>query len=179
MSENELIKGCVNNDRSCQKLLFQRYSGRLLILAKMYARTRTEAEDFVQVTFIKAFGNLKSFQFKSTLETWLKRILINVALKELKKKRSKNELIGIDLKEPIPFENDFIERLSFNEIIEYISQLPDGFRAVFNLFVFEGYSHKEIAKALNITESTSRSQLTRGRKLLQQKITEANKITYP
>ena len=176
MTEKELIEGCVNEDSGCQKEVFQRYAGKMLALCMRYARHRMEAEDIVQDAFIKVFDKVNKFQFKGSFEGWIRRIVINTALKKFNKKSFQNEEIGNeDYIDPIE-EPEVFNTLSVEEIMNLISKLPDGYRIVFNLYAIEGYNHKEIAELLGIQESTSRSQLVKARKMLQNLVLNAQKI---
>ncbi len=170
MTEKELIKACMREDRQSQQLLFQRYAGKMLGVCMRYARNRQEAEDILQDGFIKVFDNMHRFRFEGSFEGWIRRIMINTALKSFKKKSFKNEQIGLENYQEDSCEPDIYSQLSEQELLKIIGELPDGYRVVFNLYVIEGYSHKEIGELLGIQESTSRSQLTKARKLLQQKI---------
>ncbi|WP_455783120.1 RNA polymerase sigma factor, partial [Coprobacter fastidiosus] len=123
--------------------------------------------------FIKVFSAIGSFEGSGSFEGWMRRIFVNTALEYLRKNDILKESVEIDNTEVLQ-EVDYsaIERISADELMELIAELPPGFRTVFNMFVIEGYSHKEIGDALGITESTSRSQLTRAKRLLQKKLEE-------
>ena len=131
------------------------------------------AEDFLQDGFIKVFSSIRSYSYEGSFEGWMRRIFVNTALEALRK----NDLLrnGVDLNALEPQqEADYsaVEKISADELMELIAQLPPGFRTVFNMFAIEGYSHREIAETLNINESTSRSQYTRAKRLLQKWIKE-------
>ena len=127
----------------------------------------------MQEGFIKVFSAIGSFEGSGSFEGWMRRIFVNTALEYLRKNDILKESVEIDNTEVLQ-EVDYsaIERISADELMELIAELPPGFRTVFNMFVIEGYSHKEIGDALGITESTSRSQLTRAKRLLQKKLEE-------
>lgn len=170
-TEKELIQFCIQNDRKSQKLLYEIYSPKMMAVCHRYAKHKTEAEDIFQEGFIRVFRHIGNFSFEGSFEGWIRRIMINTALKYNSKKSlgwNLDTLDKIDLHEKI--EPTVISTLSEEELIFYISQLPQGYRLVFNLFVIEGFSHKEIAEMLNIEESTSRSQLVKARKMLQLKL---------
>ena len=138
-----------------------------------YADNREMAEDFLQDGFIKVFSSIRSYSYEGSFEGWMRRIFVNTALEALRK----NDLLrnGVDLNALEPQqEADYsaVEKISADELMELIAQLPPGFRTVFNMFAIEGYSHREIAETLNINESTSRSQYTRAKRLLQKWIKE-------
>ncbi len=167
MTEEELVKGCKNEDRHCQRIVFERYAGKMMTVSLRYARHRLEAEDILQESFIKVFNNIRSFKSEGSFEGWIRRIVVNTALREIQKSSFKNELLGTLNVPEIIEEPKAISNLSELEILKLISFLPDGYRTVFNLYVFEDFSHREIANQLGIEESTSRSQLTKARQMLQ------------
>lgn len=153
-----------------------RYSGKMLAVCLRYTRHRMEAEDILQDAFIKVFDNISKFEFKGSFEGWIRRIVINTALKNYSKKSFKQEQIGLENQPELPLEPEIYSNLQEEELLRLINQLPDGYRVVFNLYAVEGYSHKEIADLLGIQESTSRSQLVKARKMLQGMIVELQKI---
>ena len=175
MNERKLIEACKNNDASGQKLLYETFARKMMSVCLGYAHNREMAEDFLQDGFIKVFSSIRSYSYEGSFEGWMRRVFVNTALESLRK----NDLLrnGVDLDSLDPQqEADYsaVDKISADELMELIAQLPPGFRTVFNMFAVEGYSHKEIAHALNITESTSRSQYTRAKKLLQKWINELN-----
>lgn len=170
MTERDLIMGCIREDRKCQVEVFRRYSGKMLSVCRRYARHRLEAEDILQDAFVKVFNNMEKFQFKGSFEGWMRRIVINTALKNYQKSSFQKEQIGLDHYDDRSIEPEAVSQLAEEEILELIDKLPTGYRVVFNLYVIEGYSHKEIAEMLNIGESTSRSQLVKARKMLKEQI---------
>jgi RNA polymerase sigma factor (sigma-70 family) len=178
VTEAELIKGCIRENKASQEALYKLYAGKMFTVCMRYARTRMEGEDMLQDGFIKVFDNISKYQFSGSFEGWIRRIMINTALRYYSKLSFKNEQIGIENLEEGSERASALDLLSEKELIAMIASLPDGYRVVFNLYVFEGYSHKEIAEKLNITESTSRSQLVKARKALQQKINQAEGQNY-
>lgn len=152
------------------------YAGKMLAVCLRYTRHRMEAEDILQDAFIKVFDNVSKFGFKGSFEGWVRRIVINTALKKHSKKSYKNEQIGIEHYPDLPIEPSIYSHLEEEELLKLIAKLPDGYRVVFNLYAIEGYSHKEIAEMLDIQESTSRSQLVKARKWLQTQIVELQKV---
>jgi len=135
-----------------------------------------EAEDILQDAFIKVFDNIGRFEFKGSFEGWIRRIVINTALKNYSKKSFKQEQIGLENQPELPLDPEIYSNLEEEELLRLINRLPDGYRLVFNLYAVEGYSHKEIADLLGIQESTSRSQLVKARKMLQGMIIDLQKI---
>ncbi|MDX1940591.1 MAG: sigma-70 family RNA polymerase sigma factor [Saprospiraceae bacterium] len=176
MSEQDLIRGCLRENQQCQAEVFQRYAGKMLTVCLRYARHRMEAEDMLQDAFIKVFDNINQFQFVGSFEGWVRRIVVNTALKKFQQKSFKDEAIGIDEGYDIILEPSVYADLHEEELLNLIAQLPDGYRVVFNLYAIEGYSHSEIAEMLGIEESTSRTQLLKARRILQDRIVKMQKI---
>ena len=176
ITEKELIKRCLENDRPSQKALFELFAGKMMVLCLRYSRYREEAEDFMQEGFVKVFTNLNKFNFDGSFEGWVRRIMVNTCLKNLKKKYVTHEIHGLENYQHVAYDQSIISKLSVDEMIELVNKLPTGYRLVFNMYAIEGYSHKEIGEALNIGESTSRSQLAKARKLLQKQIDQLQKI---
>jgi len=162
-----------SGDRRAQKAIYDCLSGKMYAICMRYMGNREVAEDVLQDGFVTLFTKLDSFNGEGSFEGWARKIFVNTALMSLRKKDVLKESgdVGaardISSGEPTP-----IQSIAYNELLKMVSELPAGFRTVFNLYVIEGYSHKEIAKELGISEVTSRSQLLRARALLQAKIKE-------
>lgn len=169
VSEDELITDCRRGDDSMQRLFFEQFSGRMMSVCRRYSKDKMEAEDMLQIGFMKAFTHLDQHNGGS-LEGWLKRIFINTCLSQLKKNRQSLLVSDLTEMEGIDLEEDGLERLQAGELMKLIDGLPPGAKVIFNLFAIEGYPHTEIATLLEISESTSRAQLTRARKILQQQL---------
>lgn len=169
MTDAELIEGCIKGDRTTQRLLFERFSGTMMALCRRYSKDRMEAEDMLQVGFVKALTRIDQHNGGS-LEGWLKRIFIHTCLTQWRKNKSSLLIQDVSKMDGILEEEDGLQRLQAAEIMDLIDTLPAGAKLIFNLFAIEGYPHTEIATMLNITEGASRSQLTRARQLLQQKL---------
>ena len=176
VTEKQLIKGCIREDRYCQQQLFKQYAGKMFSVCLRYTRHEMEAEDVLQDAFIKVFDNIGKFEFKGSFEGWIRRIVVNTALKNYSKKSFKQEQIGLENHPELPMEPDIYKHLEEEALLGIIAKLPEGYRLVFNLYAIEGYSHKEIADMLGIQESTSRSQLVKARKMLQSMIIDLQKI---
>lgn len=176
MTEQDLIQGCIRGERKCQEAVFRLYAGKMLVVCMRYARHRMEAEDMLQDAFIKVFRYINKFQHKGSFEGWIRRIVVNTALKNIDKKSFTNEKIGIEDEKDTGALPNVYSDLGEAELLKMVASLPDGYRLVFNLYAIEGYSHKEIADLLDIGESTSRSQLVKARKLLQEMILKTQKI---
>ncbi len=172
MTEQDLIKGCIEENRQIQRLLFEQYAPRLLTVALRYAHHRAEAEDLLQDSFVKIFNNVKNFENKGSFEGWMRRIVINTALKNYQKLRFQREEIGLERAPDQNVAPSAITNMGEAELLAVISKLPDGYRIVFNMAAIEGFSHAEIAQHLGIEESTSRSQLTKARTMLQRFLKE-------
>lgn len=175
MNEEELIAGCVKEKRDAQEALYKNYAAKMLGVCHLYAKDSLEAEDMLQEGFIKVFDHIKSFKGQGSFAGWIRRIMVNVALNKI---RSTSKIIKFDEELPDDFSQDISQtsQLAYKDIVKAIQKLPEGYRLVFNLFVIEGYAHAEIASQLNITEGTSRSQLNKARKCLQQFIIQQEKV---
>lgn len=176
MTENELIQGCIREDQRCQREVFNKFAGKMMTVCLRYTRHRMEAEDILQDAFIKVFDNIHRFESKGSFEGWVRRIVINTALKNASRYSFQKEGIGMESVIESSEDPSVFAKMTEDELLNLISQLPDGYRIVFNLFVIEGYSHREISETLGIEESTSRSQLVKARNMLQNRIRTAQKI---
>ncbi len=142
-----------------------------------YARTREDAADILQEGFVKVFTKLDQFQFQGSFEGWIRRVIVNTALRTYQKQRYDYEQTGYERLPDMPVDPDAVSMLSEAELMGLVQRLPDGYRAVFNLVAIEGYSHAEAAEMLGIQESTSRSQLTKARRHLEEEVSRIHKIT--
>src|SRR6056297_2093151 len=167
-SDTELVQGCKNNDRKYQELLYRKYAKKMYGICLSYARDRSMAQDMLQDGFIKVFKKIDTFKEQGSLEGWIRRIITNTALDHLRKKSKLYEFIDDNKEvEEERMDNSILENINADGIFSMIKQLPEGAKAVFNLYAVEGYSHKEIAEKLEITEGTSKSQFKRARSLLK------------
>lgn len=157
-------------------MLFEHYAGRMMTVCRRYASDSTEAEDMLQESFIRVFNNISQYRFEGSLEGWIRRIVIHTALRILQKKKIRFAEINEELDIEQSLGVDGISSLSAEELLKLISGLPDGYRVVFNLYVLEGYDHNEIAAMLEINAATSRSQLSKARKVLQTQIENLTKL---
>jgi RNA polymerase sigma factor (sigma-70 family) len=176
LTERELIKGCIKKDAKSQRMLFEQYAGKMMAICLRYSCDQKEAEDMLQEAFIRVFLYIDQFKFQGSLEGWIKRITVNAALKVLKAKKIYFSEIKENQYEFHSVDPYVLSNLSADELLELISNLPDGYRVVFNLYVLEGYDHDEIAAMLNIKPATSRSQLSKARGLLKERIRSQQKI---
>jgi len=173
LTEDQLIKGCIRKDPTAQKAVFDRFAGKMLGVSQRYARNEADAEDILQDAFIKVFDKMKQFKGEGSFEGWIRKIVVNTALKKYSLIRYSKESLGFTPSDTDRYfdENpDVMDHLSEKDILALVNELPDGYRIVFNLFVIEGYRHEEIAELLGIESGTSRSQLSKAKNLLQKKI---------
>ena len=174
-NEQEILQACKKNDPSAQKILFDQYAGRLLGICARYCPNMEDAKDALHEGFIKIFKQIDRFKGNSKLETWMTRIMINTAIDHFKKGlkykfMEEDQLQTYDENVEIVFEEE--EEIQLSDLYKVIEELPDGYRIIFNLYAIEGFTHKEIAQELNISEGTSKSQLARARKHLQKLLKE-------
>ena len=178
VTDKKIIAGCKEGDRHAQKSLFDKYAPTMLAICMRYCKDKCEAEDLLHDSFIKVFLNIKDFRGDGSFEGWIKRIVINTTLNHRQKtfKHSYHhdfdEIRETEIIETDDNENDNDESVEFSEeeLINAIQELPIGYRTVFNMYVFESFKHKEIAKKLEITENTSKSQLRKARTLLKKRL---------
>ncbi|MGB4846177.1 MAG: sigma-70 family RNA polymerase sigma factor [Ferruginibacter sp.] len=178
MTEDELIRGCLRDDNSCQKEIFHRFAGRMLGVCNRYARNSADAEDILQDAFIKVFDKIYQFKFEGSFEGWIRRIVVNTALKKYSLRRYEKEVVGYEINDrnESSMEPSAYAHLTEKELLDLINSLPDGYRLIFNLYVIEGYQHDEIADMLGIQSGTSRSQLVKARNMLQKQILQLQKV---
>jgi RNA polymerase sigma-70 factor (ECF subfamily) len=157
-------------------MLFEQYAVKMMTVCLRYAGDSKEAEDILQESFIRIFSYINQFRFEGSLEGWLKRIVVNTALRLLQRKKLRFLEIDDEQETPPFVDPHVLDELSAEELLRLISRLPEGYRIVFNLHAIEGYDHNEIAAMLNISSGTSRSQLAKARRLLQTQIKELLKL---
>ncbi len=167
----EIIKRCQKNNAKAQKLLYKSFSPWLFGVCLQYCKDRTEAEDHLQEAFIKIFTNIKKYRFEGSFEGWMRRIVVNTVIESFRKK---NPVYFVDSIEP--FENDTpdieenTEVINTQELLSLIEELPPKYKLVFNLYALEGLTHQEISDILGISTGTSKSNLSRARKILKDKL---------
>jgi RNA polymerase sigma-70 factor (ECF subfamily) len=167
ISESDLIEGCIRGDRKMQYELYQRYAPKMFGVCLRYAANAEEAEDILQEGFIKVFKKIESFRKEGSFEGWVRRIFVNTAIEQFRKK---TYLQPITEQEEGTIEGKYIsvlDSLAEKDIVQLVQQLSPGYRTVFNMYVIEGYTHKQIADILGISEGTSKSQLSRAKLILQ------------
>ena len=166
-----LIKGCIEWDRNSQTTLYKLFSARMLAVCFRYSSGREEAEDTLQEGFVKVFENMKNFKKEGSLEGWIRRIMVNTAIQKFRKNASRLPEFEIDHEDVVhSYPENAISDLGAKELLALIHQLPPKCQMVFNLYVMEGLSHKEISAQLGISEGTSKSNLYDARNTLQKKL---------
>ncbi|HWY37538.1 MAG TPA: RNA polymerase sigma factor [Bacteroidia bacterium] len=167
-TEEQIVRGCVAGKREFQKKLYDTYAGKMLFVCMRYTKNREEAEDVMQEGFIKIFRNIQGFKFLGSFEGWVRRIMVHTAIEHIRRKKQTTVFDDIeDLVHHPESETDAAGKIGEKELLKMIRLLPDGYRAVFNMYVIEGYSHKEIAGMLEISEGTSKSQLSKAKNHLK------------
>lgn len=174
MSLDKLINDCKNRDAKAQEQLYKLYSSKLFAVCLKYSRNYVEAQDNLQDGFLIIFDKINQFNFKGSFEGWLKRVMVNNVLQQYRNV-SFLELVTKDIPEQVEVELDD-ESISLEYLLKIIQELPDRYRLVFNLYVIDGYSHKEIAEMLEITTGTTKSNLARARMILKEKIELNNRV---
>jgi RNA polymerase sigma factor (sigma-70 family) len=170
--ESDLIRGCIAGDRTMQQELYKRFAPKMYAVCMRYANNSEDAQDLLQEGFIKVYRNLEKFRAEGSFEGWIRRVFVNTSIEHF---RRKNTLYSITEKEENVIEDSDItalDNLAEKDIINLIQELSPGYRTVFNMYVVEGYSHKEIGNILGISEGTSKSQLARAKAILQKKVQE-------
>jgi RNA polymerase sigma factor (sigma-70 family) len=168
VNETDLIAGCIAGERKMQEELYQRFASKMFGVCLRYAGNHEEGEDILQEGFIKVFKKIASFRGEGSFEGWIRRIFVNTAIEHF---RRKTYLQPITEREEDTVKGDYIsvlDTLAEKDIIKLVQQLSPGYRTVFNMYVVEGYTHKQIGDILGISEGTSKSQLSRAKTLLQE-----------
>ncbi len=174
LDEHELAHRCQRGERSAQEALYTRFARRMFVVCLRYARHRPEAEDLLQEGFIRVFDKLEAFRMEGSLEGWIRRIMVHTCINHLRKPSVRKEVLGADIALEGTTTPEAPGNLGQEELLRLVQQLPDGYRAVFNLYAVEGYDHAEIAAMMGINEGTSRSQLAKARRQLQRGIEDLN-----
>jgi RNA polymerase sigma-70 factor (ECF subfamily) len=164
----KLIKQCANNDRKAQKEIYELFAGKLFSICLKYSKNKQEAQDNFQDGFITIFDKIGQFNFKGSFEGWIKRVMVNTILLKYRKKTVLS-IVTEEIPDEVVVDIDDDE-ISLDYLLNLIQELPERYRMVFNLYVLDGHSHKEIGKMLKIAEGTSKSNLARARGILKQKI---------
>lgn len=168
---DDIIIGCCKSEKDAQEMLYKQYSGKMYAVCLYYAGNKDEAQDFLHNGFIKVFEKIKQYQKKGSFEGWMRKIFMNTALEKYRSKKNlfleniEFELISIE-----STQENALNKISAKDLTNFIQELPPAYRMVFNLYAIEGYTHKEISEMLNISEGTSKSNLSRARANLQHKV---------
>lgn len=171
ISESDLIKGCIEGNRRMQEELYTRFASKMYAVCLRYANNANDAQDLLQEGFIKVYKNLHRFRAEGSFEGWIRRVFVNTSIEHFRRKAT--QLAIVSEKEENSIEDSDVsalDNLAEKDIINLIQELSPGYRTVFNLYVVEGYSHREIGDILGISEGTSKSQLARAKGILQKKV---------
>jgi len=180
MTEEAILKGCLQNDPAAQKELYNRYSPKMLSVCYRFAHNREDAEDMLQEGFIKIFSQMHTFGNRGAFEGWIRRIIVHTCINILKKNKKFNESVDIIHATGAMVREESVPSIvQAKQIVECIRMLPIGYRTVLNLYAIEGYSHREIGMMLDIEESTSRSQYTRAKAMLEEILVRKKIIQKP
>lgn len=173
-----IVEQCKQNNPEAQHQLYKMLASKLMGICMRYTKSRALAEDYLQDSFIKIFTNISKFENKGSFEGWAKRVTINTILKGFSKKNVLDKSTDIEELIEQPFENkaDVISGMAYQELLSFLQHLPEGKRVIFNLYVIEGYTHKEIAEQLDINEGTSKSQLAKAKEILRELHIKYNRV---
>lgn len=173
----QLIRSCLAEDRNAQRHLYELYSPKMFGVCLRYARNREEAEDIMQEGFVQVYKSLHNFKFSGSFEGWIRKIMVYCAIARYRGKSKLHSVLNIETENIIAYENeDILSRLGKKELLQMVQDLPPAYRMVFNLYVFEGLKHREIAQQLDISEGTSKSNLHDAKLILQRAVTNSMKI---
>lgn len=167
ITDNDLIEGCINGNRQMQYQLYERFAPKMYGVCLRYAGNAAEAEDILQEGFIKVFNKIGSFRSEGSFEGWVRRIFVNTAIEHFRKKTYQQPITDYEENTIEGKYENVLDSMAEKDIIALVQQLSPGYRTVFNLYVIEGYTHKQIAEILGISEGTSKSQLSRAKLILQ------------
>lgn len=178
LSENEIIEGCARHDRRAQQMLYDRYSRLLFGVCMRYASDRAEAEDILQESFLKIYFSIKEYSGTGSFTGWMRKIVVNTAITHYHRNLKHKHYVEIEEYVSVEtgvssFEEDFF---TSDELFKVLNELPPGYRMVFNLYAIEGYKHKEIAEMLGIDINTSKSQYSRAKAALREKLEVLRKL---
>ena len=169
MTEEAILQGCLRNESTAQKELYNRYSPKMLAVCYRFGHNREDAEDMLQEGFIKVFSQIHTFRNQGAFEGWIRRIIVHTCINNLKKNKKFNESVDLIHANTLQVREESVPSIvQAKQVVECIRLLPLGYRTVLNLYAIEGYSHKEISIMLEIEESTSRSQYTRAKQMLEE-----------
>ncbi|MBT3301816.1 MAG: RNA polymerase sigma factor [Bacteroidetes bacterium] len=170
--DKKLIEACLKGDSLAQKRLFKKYYNLMFAICLRYTNDQDNAKEILQEGYIKVFNNIAKFKFEGNLSSWIKRIMINTAIDRYRKTVSEPDKIDLENNENISTKADVYASLEKEDLLKCVQKLPNGYRTIFNMYVIEGYSHKDIARELGINEGTSKSQLFKAKQMLQGMVNE-------
>lgn len=179
MEEQELVEKCLQGHQPSQRAFYEAFAGKMMAVCLRYTQRKQDAHDLFQDAFIRVFEKLDQYNHNGSLEGWVRRIFVTTAINRYhqnKKREQQPELSEVP--EPEVKEETVIERMSAQELMDLVNELPEGYRLVFNMYAIEGYSHREIAQALKISEGTSKSQLAKARTYLKNELKKRNQKDY-
>jgi RNA polymerase sigma-70 factor (ECF subfamily) len=175
MDDTTLVIECVKGNPRAQRMLFDRFSSKMLGVCLRYAKDSEQADDILQDGFVKVFTKLKDFKNEGSLEGWIRRVMVNTAFDQIRKNgKTLGDVSVDDVQYRIENNDQIAEQLMAEDLLKLINSMPDGYKVVFNMFAIEGYTHNEIADTLGISESTSKSQYSRARAYLRERISDAD-----
>ena len=180
MTDADLIQDCIGGDRHAHSKLYSKFAPKLFVVCLRYSKNREEAEEVLQEGFLKVFQFLHQFRGEGSLEGWIRRIVVNCALQRLKRNSRLAPVVSIECYDGQFVMHEYIEsRIGSKELLRIVMSLPPAYKLVFNLYVFEGYKHKEIAALLGISEGTSKSNLSDARVFLKKQLCKTQIIAKP
>ena len=173
-SEADLVEGCKNGEPQYQKALYHQYNRLLYGLCLRYSDNADDAQDIMQDGFIRIFSKLNTFRGQGSFEGWMRRIMVHTAIEHYRR-NSRFFMVDVEQAKGVELDANVLSNMGREEIMNLVKQLPAGYRTVFNLYVIEGYTHQEIGLMLDISTGTSKSQLSRAKKILKEKIENMNR----
>jgi RNA polymerase sigma factor (sigma-70 family) len=175
---DDLLEGCKVGNRQAQEMLYRQTASKMMAVCMRYAKDQMEAEDVLQMGYIKVFQKVRDYRGDGSFEGWIRRIMVNTAIESYRKNLRTLSIVPIEDAYEQPSQGFDFSSLGMQDLMKVIQKLADGYRMVFNMYVIEGYSHKEIAERLGISEGASKSQLSRARAILQQEIIKMEGFGY-
>lgn len=171
MNDSSLVKKCIDGDQRAQRMLFDKFASKMLSVCMRYSKNSEQAEDILQDGFVKVFGKLSYYKGEGSLEGWIRRIVVNTALDQIRKDaKFRDDITLDDVDFKLELKGNVLEDLAAEDLMQLINEMPTGYKVVFNMFAIEGYSHREIAEMLEVSENTSKSQYSRARGYLKKRL---------
>ena len=174
---DELIEGCISCNRHAQNRLYELFASRMLMVCLRYASNRDEAEEALQEGFIRIFTHISQYRHTGSFEGWIRKIMVNVSLQRYRDRTRLYPIVNLEDEHTTHASaNETLSKLGVKDLINLVQKLPPAYRLVFNLYVFEGLKHREIAELLGISEGTSKSNLSDARNILQKEVLKLNQV---